>query len=249
MGDVGGDWEELAASEEHVFLDGFHVLKHAVRFDADVSLMITDHKSEALALAERLAPDVVDTFYGGLIELPEPEFLRLVSKPHVTRIASYARKPRAADLREVLYRQPRPTPVVVLENPRNLGNVGAVVRLAAGFDATGVITTGTIDPWHTQVIRGSAGLHFATAVMAASVDDLPEGSLFALDPDGEDIRSVSIPDGALLAFGSERQGISPQLRRRADQLVAIPMRAKVSSYNLATSVAMTLFHWMSTMRS
>jgi tRNA G18 (ribose-2'-O)-methylase SpoU len=152
-------------------------------------------------------------------------------------------------LREVLYRRPRPTPVIVLENPRNLGNVGAVVRLAAGFAATGVMTTGTIDPWHTQVIRGAAGLHFATAVMGTSVDDLPVGPLFALDPDGDDIRSMRFPDNALLAFGSERQGISPQLRERADQLVAIPMRPKVSSYNLATSVAMTLFHWMSTMRS
>lgn len=249
MGDVAGDWDGLSASEEQVFLDGFHVLKHAIRFDADLSLMITDHKREALALAAKLAPDVVDTFNSSLIELPEAEFVRLVPKPHVTRIASYARRPRAADLRDVLYHRERPTPAIVLENPRNLGNVGAVVRLAAGFAATGVMTTGTIDPWHTQVIRGSAGLHFATTVMAATVDDLPEGPLFALDPDGDDIRSLIFPDDALLAFGSERQGISPQLRQRADHLVAIPMRPKVSSYNLATSVAMTLFHWMSTMPS
>jgi tRNA G18 (ribose-2'-O)-methylase SpoU len=131
----------------------------------------------------------------------------------------------------------------VLDNPRNLGNAGAVIRLAAGFGATGVVTTGTLDPWHPTVVRGGAGLHFATAVERMDVADLPEGPVYALDPEGEDIRRVRLPDEALLAFGSERSGLSPELRARADRLVALPMRPQVSSYNLATSVGMALFHW------
>lgn len=54
---------------------------------------------------------------------------------------------------------------------------------------------------------------------------------------------MRLPDEALLAFGSERSGLSPELRARADRLVALPMRPQVSSYNLATSVGMALFHW------
>ena len=38
-------------------------------------------------------------------------------------------------------------------------------------------------------------------------------------------------------------GLSDELRARTDHLVSLPMRPQVSSYNLATSVAMTLFHW------
>ncbi|MFE7117697.1 TrmH family RNA methyltransferase, partial [Streptomyces sp. NPDC057654] len=134
-------------------------------------------------------------------------------------------------------------PVVVLDNPRNLGNVGAVIRLAAGFGATGVVTTGDLDPWHGNAVRAGAGLHYATAVEQLPLDDLPPGPLYVLDPEGEDIRSLAIPDDALIAFGSERHGISPELRARAEHLVALPMRPQVSSYNLATSVAMALFHW------
>jgi tRNA G18 (ribose-2'-O)-methylase SpoU len=133
--------------------------------------------------------------------------------------------------------------VVVLDHPRNLGNAGAVIRLAAGFGATGVVTTGTLDPWHPTVVRGGAGLHFATAVERLTVAELPSGPVFALDPDGEDIRGLRLPDDAVLAFGSERSGLSADLRARADHLVSLPMRPQVSSYNLATSVAMTLFHW------
>ncbi|WP_181805168.1 TrmH family RNA methyltransferase, partial [Streptomyces shenzhenensis] len=127
--------------------------------------------------------------------------------------------------------------------PRNLGNAGAVIRLAAGFGATGVITTGTLDPWHPTVVRGGAGLHFATAVERMTVAELPRGPLYALDPEGEDIRAAKLPDDAILAFGSERAGLSGELRTRADHLLRLPMRPQVSSYNLATSVAMTLYHW------
>ena len=46
---------------------------------------------------------------------------------------------------------------------------------------------------------------------------------------------------AVLAFGTERHGLSDELLERADARIAIPMRAGVSSLNLATSVAVTLF--------
>lgn len=132
---------------------------------------------------------------------------------------------------------------MVLDHPRNLGNAGAVIRLAAGFGATGVVTIGPLDPWHPTVVRGGAGLHFATAVERLTADELPAGPLFALDPEGDDIRGVKLPDDAVLAFGSERSGLSAELRARTDHLLSLPMRPQVSSYNLATSVAMTLYHW------
>ena len=50
-----------------------------------------------------------------------------------------------------------------------------------------------------------------------------------------------MPSHAILAFGSERHGLSEQLKQDADALVRIPMRAGVSSLNLATAVAATLY--------
>jgi TrmH family RNA methyltransferase len=69
------------------------------------------------------------------------------------------------------------------------------------------------------------------------------GPVIAFDPAGEDLRGVRVPDGAVLAFGSERHGLSAAVRDRAERLVAIPMRERVSSYNLATSVAVALYAW------
>lgn len=234
-------WHRLA--DTSVLLDGFHALKHAVRFRAEVLVAVTSDRQAALALTDELAPDVRDTLDGLLVEVPEATYRSLVPRPHPTAVAALAVRPsREANLR-ALARTPRTAPVVVLDHPRNLGNAGAVIRLAAGFGATGVVTTGTLDPWHPTVVRGGAGLHFATAVERLTVAELPSGPIFALDPDGEDIRGLKLPDDAVLAFGSERSGLSADLRARGDHLVSLPMRPQVSSYNLATSVAMTLFHW------
>jgi TrmH family RNA methyltransferase len=46
---------------------------------------------------------------------------------------------------------------------------------------------------------------------------------------------------AVLAFGTERDGLSDELLQRADARIRIPMREGVSSLNLATSVAAVLF--------
>ncbi|MEG8276336.1 TrmH family RNA methyltransferase [Streptomyces sp. AHA2] len=234
-------WHRIAG--ETVLLDGFHALKHALRFGAEVPVAVAADRAATLALAGELAPDVRQALDGLLTQVPQETYASLVPRPHPTAVAALAVRPSRAAHLEKLARTPRTAPVVVLDNPRNLGNAGAVIRLAAGFGATGVVTTGSVDPWHPTVVRGGAGLHFATAVERLTVAELPPGPLFALDPEGDDLRGVKLPDDAVLAFGSERTGLSPELRARAGHLLSLPMRPQVSSYNLATSVAMTLYHW------
>jgi RNA methyltransferase, TrmH family len=113
--------------------------------------------------------------------------------------------------------------------------------VAAAAGAAAVLVTGPHDPWHPASLRGGAGLQFALPV--ARVAELPETDrpLIALDPDGEPLHS-SPPPRAVLIFGSERGGISPDLLERAQRRIMIPMRPGVSSLNLATAVAVVLYH-------
>ena len=126
----------------------------------------------------------------------------------------------------------RTAPLVVLDAPRSPGNAGAVIRVAAAAGASGVATIGTLDPWHPTVLRGSAGLHYALPVLHVEASEL-DGPFVLLDADG-DIHA-SLPDHAVLVVGSERSGIGPDL------VLALPMRAGVSSLNLATAVAAALY--------
>lgn len=132
-----------------------------------------------------------------------------------------------------------------------MGNLGAVVRVAAAAGAAAVLTTGPSDPWHPEAVRGAAGLHFALPVArVGGLDQLvfspaPRRPLVALDPDGDDLGPAGpeLPPGALIAFGTERAGLSRDLLGRADACLRLPMTAGVSSLNLATAVAATLYHW------
>ena len=68
-----------------------------------------------------------------------------------------------------------------------------------------------------------------------------ERELIALDPDGATLAPHELPAAAVLAFGTERDGLSDELLAQATRRIALPMSPGVSSLNLATAVAATLY--------
>jgi RNA methyltransferase, TrmH family len=222
-----------------VVVEGFHALKHALRFGAELREAVAVDPEALEELARELAPDLA----GQLAERVEKVDARTLADlvpmvPH-TGVVAIAERP-AVDV-AITLADSGPAPVVLLEDPRNMGNIGACVRVAAAAGAAALLTSGENDPWFPDAVRGAAGLHFALPV--AAVESLPESDrpLLALDPEGEELRPGALPPRAVLAFGTERHGISSDLLARADARVAIPMRKGVSSLNLATSVAVALY--------
>jgi tRNA G18 (ribose-2'-O)-methylase SpoU len=225
-------------------LEGFHPLKHALRFGAETVAVVTDDAAALERLAARLAPDVSERMRALAQPVDGAVFAQLAPLAPTTGVMAIAVRPTLDA--GALLAAPRSAPVVLLEDPRDLGNMGACVRVAAAADAAGVLTTGSHDPWHPDALRGSAGLHFALPVARieslAGLDAL-DAPLLAIDPDGETLDPATLDPHALLAFGTERYGLSSELLARADARVSIPMRTGVSSLNLATSVAAVLFAW------
>jgi RNA methyltransferase, TrmH family len=220
-------------------LEGFHALKHALRFGAEVLEAVAPDRDRLRELEAELAPDLAGALAEVAATVPAEVIGELVPQAPRTGVIAIARRPEV-DLAGLLGSH-RLEPLVLLEDPRTMGNMGACVRVAAAADAAGVLTTGSNDPWHPDALRGAAGLHFALPV--AGVAELPpsDRALVAIDPDGEDLRPADLPPRAILAFGTERHGLSDELLARADVHLGIPMRAGVSSLNLATAVAAVLF--------
>jgi RNA methyltransferase, TrmH family len=225
-------------------LEGLHPLKHALRFGANVLEAVSPDPAELDRLAARLAPDLGERLHA-LVRRVEPSvFDQLAPLAPATGVMSLAERP-SVDPAAVLA-DPRPSPVVLLEDPRDLGNMGACVRVAAAADIGGVLTTGSHDPWHPDALRGAAGLHYAVPVarlQSLAILASRDRPLLAVDPDGVPLDPAELSPRALLAFGTERDGLSDELSARADARVSIPMRPGVSSLNLATSVAAVLFAW------
>ncbi len=253
---------DARADSELVVVEGFHALKHALRFGAAVSHIVCCDRVALGALIAHHAPELGAGVEDRAEQLPREQFRRLGPyEPH-TGVVSIATRTRY-DAQALLDRADA-APVVLLDDPRHRGNFGAVIRVAAAADAAGVLNTGTQDPWHSVVVRGAAGLQFALPV--ARVDGLPEPAadaaaargqrarseraagachtdrpVVAFDPDGDEFVPGVVPTRALLAFGSERSGLSDELHARADMHLRLPMREGVSSLNLATTVAAVLY--------
>jgi RNA methyltransferase, TrmH family len=220
-------------------VEGFHALKHALRFGAELVEAVAVDPDGLEDLARELAPDLAGQV-GSRVERVDAETLAGLTPlvPH-TGVVAIARRPRV-DVAAVLA-DPGQAPVVLLERPKNMGNIGACVRVAAAADAAALLTTGENDPWYPDAVRGAAGLHFALPVAAVEALPASDRPLLAIDPEGEELRPDRLPARAVLAFGTERHGISGELLERADARIAIPMREGVSSLNLATSVAIALY--------
>jgi tRNA G18 (ribose-2'-O)-methylase SpoU len=220
-------------------VEGFHALKHALRFGAELVEAVAVDPASLDAMAAELAPDLAGQLASRVEPVDKETLADLVPLVPHTGVAAIARRPRV-DLGAALA-DPAPAPAVLLEQPRNMGNIGACIRVAAGGGAAAVIATGENDPWHPDAVRGAAGLQFALPV--AKVEALPASDrpLLAIDPDGKELAPGLVPPRAILAFGTERHGLSGEVFERAEARVAIPMREGVSSLNLATSVAIVLF--------
>ena len=220
-----------------VVLEGFHPLKHAIRFGAELIEVVCLNIEELVSLGAKYAPDIA--FNEHVREAPRDVFQELAPVRPPTGVIALAKRPTVS-LTEVL-NNPAPSPVVLLENPRNLLNIGAAIRVSAAAGAAGVLTTGAQDPWHPAAVIAGVGLQYALPVK--KIETLPscDRPLVVVDPQGEPLRQV--PARAILAFGAEREGLSRELMDSADHCVSIPMLAGVSSLNVATAVAVALYTW------
>jgi TrmH family RNA methyltransferase len=220
-------------------LEGFHALKHALRFGAELIEAVSSDPDGLERLAAELAPDLSGTLADRVAGVDAEVLAQVVPQAPRTGVVAIARRP-TVDIEKALADE-RSSPIVLLEDPRTMGNMGACVRVAAAADAAGVLTTGSNDPWHPDALRGAAGLHFALPVAAIEALPASDRPLVAVDPEGEETDLRALSSRSILAFGTERHGLSAELLDRADARLAIPMRAGVSSLNLATAVAAVLF--------
>ena len=222
-------------------LEGFHPLKHAIRFGAELLEVVAARDGELDRLIAEHAPDVAGAIKEHVRVVPPSVFDNLAPVMPPTGVIAIAKRPTVSPA-QVLDNLAE-APVVLLENPRNLLNIGAAIRVSAAAGAAGVLTTGPQDPWHPAALIAATGLQYAIPV--ARTDSLPNchRTLVVIDPGGQRLRQGMLPAHAVLAFGAEREGLSRGLMARAGHCVSIPMSPGVSSLNLATAVSVVLYTW------
>lgn len=138
---------------------------------------------------------------------------------------------------------------IALEEVRDPGNLGTILRTADASGASGIILVGnTCDPFSREAVRASMGSIFALPVarcdraqFIALAKSWP-GDVIGTHLAGQhDYRAAGYREPALLVMGNEGAGLSDETTAACTKLVRIPMLGKLDSLNLAVATALMLF--------
>lgn len=143
---------------DEVTLEGMHALKHAARFGAHITKVLTDDLASALSIADQLAPELRPLLEDQAQTISTTQFRQLATQPINTHILANAERPNWT------FTDTLPTighPTILLDDPRNTKNLGAVVRVGAAADAAGLMVSGPADLYNPMAVRGAAGLQWA----------------------------------------------------------------------------------------
>ena len=141
--------------------------------------------------------------------------------------------------------------VLLLENIKDLGNFGTIVRTSTAFGVDAIILFGeSVDIYNPKSVRASVGNLWKTPIFHISeFSDLDKifknFERIATLPRSKNLLKTFTPKyPLLLMFGSEADGLSEELIKFSTDSVKIEMKDNVESLNLATSVAVMLYKLM-----
>lgn len=119
---------------------------------------------------------------------------------------------------------------VVLEQIRDPGNLGTIIRTIDAVGADGVILIDQCcDPYSVECIRATMGSTFSVPIFTASLDEFKDwakdwkGSIIGTTLQSSvDFREVTPKKPLLLMMGNEQAGLSEDLRQRNGDRLSPP---------------------------
>jgi RNA methyltransferase, TrmH family len=138
---------------------------------------------------------------------------------------------------------------VALQQVRDPGNLGTIVRTADSAGCGGVILVGDCcDPYSVEAVRATMGSIFALPLVKASVAEFlawrqawPGSVVGTLLSATTDYRAADYRRPTMILMGNEQQGLPPALAAACDVTVKIPMRGRADSLNLSVATGIMIY--------
>jgi RNA methyltransferase, TrmH family len=232
--------------EKRIALEGAHLVTEAVRSGLKIEAVLAGASGErhlAALQSELDRPTLI-------LRTTDKLFSSVAATETPQGIAALARAPEFT-LENLL--RGADSLVVVMVAAQDPGNVGAILRSAEAFGATGIIATrGTAHPYSPKALRASAGssLRLPTlAEMAAPIAlaQLRVSGLQILAASSSQNSAARRPDQIdlrapfALLIGNEGAGLPPEIERSADARIRIQLAEPVESLNAAVAASLILY--------
>jgi len=231
--------------ERELLLDGPHLLLEARKSGLTLETAAFDERAledpSVRQLAEQLVVD------GTEVLIVSRKILESMS-PVRTPAGAVGIARRSLATLGTITRAPKPL-IVVAHDVQDPGNMGGIIRTAEAAGATGVVATPlAADPFGWKALRGSMGSALRLPVARGNLAD----ALTAFDTDriktvalvpngGESLFSCDFKPPTALILGGEGAGLPPDVLRRLDRRISIPMTEPVESLNVGVAAALVLY--------
>ena len=232
------------ATQSHVRLWGRHAVEAALRNPERVHRKLWATREGIASLDGELRPDFTVEFadvadLGRLVARDAPhQGLVLECDPLADRY-----------LADVLDAEPA-RPVVVLDQVTDPHNVGAILRSAAAFGATALVTQDRHAPPEGGVLAKSASGALETVPwvrvvnLARALEEMAEAGYWRLGLAGEAETGLreALPAGPVaLVLGAEGEGMRPNIAAHCDALARLPIGGAMESLNVSNAAAIALY--------
>ncbi len=227
-------------------IEGVKLLEEATRHG--VHLASVFFSDAARPLAEKFLPQIGDRTE--TLILPNTLFNSIVPSETPQGVAALV-KLQSFSAGQILDRATA-GPIIVAAGLQDPGNLGTILRSAEAFGAAGVfLTEGTVSPYNSKVLRGSAGSIFRLPFL-----QIPSGELLAqLRKRGVRLMATSSHKGTPLPeadwtsplaifIGNEGAGLSHEIMHQMDETVVIPQSKQVESLNAGVAASIVLYEAM-----
>jgi len=193
---------------------------------------------------ERIA-DAVKAGKGLCLEVNQEALNKISSRDNPQTILGVFRQ-KTHELKDIDTRKSR---LLALEDVRDPGNLGTILRTCDGFGVDTVVLAGNCtDPFGLDAVRASMGSIFSVKLVPCTRDAFAhwlasyKGEVIGTALEGaEDIRKADWRAPHLLLMGNEQKGLSDTLKKYCTQLVKIPMQGRADSFNLAVATGIALY--------
>jgi len=210
---------------------------------------VRTHSALIAASALRKFPALMERLPGEaeITEVPDRLFEQLAQTESPQGIAALVELP-GRSLDAIL--KGRNVLLVVACGLQDPGNLGTIMRSAAAFGASAILTLSeTVSPFNPKAVRSSAGAIFHLPVLPGfqASELLPRLRAEGVRIIAADSHSPSSLDDAdlkgslAILAGREASGLPPEIAREASASLSIPIRPGMDSLNVAAAVSVFLY--------
>ncbi|MBT8260977.1 MAG: RNA methyltransferase [Flavobacteriaceae bacterium] len=137
--------------------------------------------------------------------------------------------------------------VVALDNVKDPGNLGTIIRLCDWFGLDNLICNlETVDCYNPKVIQATMGSIKRINITYTDLSELlntRHETVFGTFMEGENVYKSNLPENGILVLGNESNGISEDISRTINKKISIPRFGNIKeteSLNVANATAILL---------